>query len=116
MIRKIILASGMALGLLGMNLTASEAKADGLAFSIQGKNFGFGYSNYSPAYYAPVYPSVYVPTYPSYVVPVQQYDVLYRDCGHGPWRIYGTFASHGQAHAVVERLEWRGYDARVNHH
>ena len=111
MIRKMLMATGVVVGLLGLNLTAQEAKADTKAyFSYTGNNFGFGVGNYGPAYY-PAYSG------PAFAPPViQHYHVYYRDCSWGRWQLYGTYGSHHQAHTVANRLEWQGLDARVQHH
>lgn len=120
MLRNLVVAGGVALGMLGLNLTAGEARADGFGLSISGRNFGIGISSFGPVYYPPVYAApvyagpVYAP--PVYVQPIHHYHVYYRDCHRSPWRLYGTYHSHWQAHRVVDRLEDHGYDARVQHH
>jgi hypothetical protein len=70
-----------------------------------------------------VYPSYPVlrPT-PIFVPPVHghhHYDVLYRDCSHDPWRVYGRFDSRWEAERVSNRLERHGnqtFIKTIHHH
>ena len=113
MVRNLIVAlsvTAAALGAAGIDGKA-EAGAPKVNVSFGGPGWSFGYSN---SYWgSPNYPGYYPAYYP---VVAQQYDVVYRACPGEPWRIYGTYYSHSFAHEVVERLEWRGYQARVAHH
>ena len=44
------------------------------------------------------------------------YHVHYRTCDHEPWRSYGTFDCHEEAHDIVRMLRRRGFEAKVIHH
>jgi hypothetical protein len=48
--------------------------------------------------------------------PDRHYHVMYRTCDHVPWRTYGTFDCHDQAHDIERMLRRRGFEARVVHH
>lgn len=45
----------------------------------------------------------------------RRYAVYYKTCHTDPWRYYGSFASHWEAHRAENYLERRGYNARVEH-
>jgi hypothetical protein len=113
MLRKMIVAlSVTAATTLGAAETASKAEAAepriNVSFGGPGWSVGFNNGHNGPSYY---------PSYPAYCPPVYQpYEVLYRTCPREPWRVYGDYRSHHAAHEVAERLEWRGYEARVAHH
>lgn len=41
--------------------------------------------------------------------------VLYRNCHHGPWELYGRFFSHERAQRTACHLRASGYEVRVLH-
>jgi transposase InsO family protein len=43
------------------------------------------------------------------------YHVYYRADEHHPWKLYGTYRSHGEAHGVAQHLREQGCQARVSH-
>ena len=109
MIRKSMLALGLAAGLFGAAELAGQANAaePRVNVSFGGPNWSVGFSN-----------GGYFPTYgvSSWYPPVNHhYHVYYRTCAHEPWRLYSTYHSHSRAHEVVDRLEWSGYQARMAH-
>ncbi len=46
---------------------------------------------------------------------VRAYRVLYRDCSHQPWVIYGRFHCHEEAARAAHRLQESGYQVRIVH-
>ena len=111
MFRNLLVALAVTASVLGAAGIEQKAEAADprINISFGGPNWSVGYSNgYRP--HPGYYPSYYPPA-------VQQhYHVYYRTCHSEPWRVHGTYHSHSYAHEVVDRLEWRGYRARVAHH
>jgi hypothetical protein len=46
----------------------------------------------------------------------RHYHVMYRTCHREPWRCYGAFDCHSEAHRVARYLRQQGYQAHVEHH
>jgi hypothetical protein len=72
----------------------------------------------APIVYPVVRPSYYPPVV---VAPIghHHYDVLYRDCAHDPWRVYGRYDCREDAERVAYRLERRGNETfikTIHHH
>ena len=113
MFRKMIVALSVTAGALGTAGIESKAEAADprINVSFGGPGWSFGYNNmgYRGPYYPGYYPSYYLPA-------VNHYDVFYRTCPAEPWRLYGSYQSHSFAHEIVDRLEWRGYQARMTHY
>ena len=120
MLRHSLIALTAAAGLLGTTeLGTQEAKADTFV--------RIGIGTYRPGYYRPVYPApvvyapppvVYTPApvvaVPVYSTPIyRNYEVLYRDCGHGPMRLYGTFVSRHRAYEVAASLRAQGFETII---
>jgi hypothetical protein len=112
MLRTSLLALAATIGVAGTTeIGGSQAKADGFI------RIGIG----GPAvFYRPVYPApvVYVQAPPPvFVTPAPSccYEVFYRDCPTGPWRVYGRYENWHRAHEVIGVLHGRGCGAYVGH-
>ena len=113
MLRKLLLSSVVAVGLLGTTEFTSKAEAHP-AIEI---GIGVGRPAYAPPliYPAPSYNPPPVVYSAPLVVVRHHYDVLYRGCPTEPWHLYGVYHSHTRAHEVVDVLAHRGFEVRMTH-
>ena len=47
------------------------------------------------------------------VHPHSNYTVFYRHDHHHPWRVYGEYRSHHDAHHAADHLRRQGHDVRI---
>jgi hypothetical protein len=108
MLRTSLLAVAATLGLTGFT---DVAKADII--------IRIGSPAPPPVVVQPVYSSPVVVAPAPVVVtpaPVCGYEVYYRDCPTGAWRVYGRYDRYRHAQDVIVTLHGRGWGTYVRHH